>query len=67
MFCFSTKEKCALRRRVMDVETLSALSEMNNFAVLSQCYCLVFLGIIYLTHVVQTQTVMLISLMNMFK
>lgn len=49
------------------METLPAPSEMNYIAILSQCYCLVFLGIIYLTHAVQMQTVMLISLMNMFK
>lgn len=28
------------------------------------CYCLVLLGIIYITHMAQAQTVMLISLMN---
>lgn len=51
----------------MEVETIPAPSEMNYIAVLSQRYCLVFLGIIYLTHAVQAQTVMFISLMNMFK
>lgn len=48
----------------MGVKTLAAPSEMNYITFLSQCYCLVFRGIIYPPHVVQMQTVMLISLMN---
>lgn len=49
----------------MEVWTLAAPStEMSYITFPSPCYCLVFQGIIYLTHEVQTQTVMLISLMN---
>ena len=66
--CFlSVRKKCKLGRRLMKVETFPVSSETRYITVQSQCYCLVFLGIIYLTLAVQRQTVMLISLMNMFK